>query len=242
MRHLVSILSVSALAATSLVSCGQQQSINTNVTPKNAVDSASYAIGYLEGMNMREQFKEINMEAFLAAMQLSYNNDSSKLIFKNPQDAQMCVRTYMMEKQKKVAAENLEKGNKFLADSVAKIPGIQKTESGIYYEVIKPGEGAHPTIDDQVEVDYIGTLQDGTEFDSSVKRGQTAKFPVKGVIQGWQEIIPMMPLGAQWKVYIPAQLGYGERGNQVIPANSVLIFDITLHQIIKPEEKPADKK
>jgi FKBP-type peptidyl-prolyl cis-trans isomerase len=241
MKNLVKFLSAGVLAATSLVSCSQKD-INTNVTPKNGADSVSYAIGYMEGINFREQLKELNMDNFLAGLQLALNNDTAKTIFKSPQEAQMFVRTYMIAKQQRIAQENLEKGQKFLTDSVAKIAGIQKTESGIYYKVIKAGEGEHATEDDEVEVDYVGKLIDGTEFDSSIKRGQAAKFPVKGVIKGWQEIIPMMPLGSEWEVYIPSELAYGPQGNPVIPGNSVLIFNITLHQIFKADAKEEAKE
>jgi FKBP-type peptidyl-prolyl cis-trans isomerase FklB len=108
------------------------------------------------------------------------------------------------------------------------------------YEVIKAGDpnGIKPRAIDTVEVDYIGTLTDGTEFDNSVKRGQPATFPLGGVIKGWTEILQLMTIGAHWKVYIPSELGYGERGaGGSIPPNATLIFEITLRDI-----KPAVSK
>jgi FKBP-type peptidyl-prolyl cis-trans isomerase len=138
------------------------------------------------------------------------------------------------------AAENLDKGNKFL-DENAKKEGVVSLPNGIQYIVLEEGKGQKPTIDDQVECDYVGTLIDGTKFDSSIDRGQPAKFPLKGVIKGWQEAIPLMSVGSKWKIFIPAELGYGAQERPGIPANSVLIFEVTLHQIIKAEEDNKKK-
>lgn len=122
-------------------------------------------------------------------------------------------------------------GDKFLAE-FAKQDGVQKTESGIYYIVTQAGDGEQPKPTDSVKVHYRGTLKDGTEFDSSYSRNQPAEFPVGGVIKGWQEILPLMKTGGKWKVAIPSDLAYGERGaGGSIGPNEPLVFEIELLEI-----------
>ncbi len=111
------------------------------------------------------------------------------------------------------------------------LKNVQKTESGIRYIIEKEGTGANPTIDDKVKVHYKGTLLDGSEFDSSYARNQPAEFPLKGVVKGWQEGIPLIKTGGKGKLIIPSGLAYGSRGRPSIPANSVLIFDVELLDI-----------
>ncbi|MDR0687045.1 MAG: FKBP-type peptidyl-prolyl cis-trans isomerase [Dysgonamonadaceae bacterium] len=110
--------------------------------------------------------------------------------------------------------------------------GVITTESGLQYKVIRKGEGKNPTAADKVKVDYVGTLINGTEFDSSISRGEAAEFSLSGVIKGWTEGIQLMPVGSEYEFYIPSELGYGERGTGSIPANATLIFKVTLHDIV----------
>ena len=106
------------------------------------------------------------------------------------------------------------------------------TESGIKYQILVNGSGAKPTLNDQVETHYHGTLLDGTVFDSSIDRGETVSFPVSGVIPGWTEALQLMSVGSKWKLIIPSELAYGERGaGQAIPPNSDLIFIVELVSI-----------
>lgn len=243
MKKSLLLLSISALALASCQNGGQSSmNINTNVTLANSVDSASYAIGMLEGMNMREQFSEIQLDKFIAGIQTALKNDTTSAKFSDPQAASMYIRSYMMEKQQKEAVENLAKSTKFIQE-ISKKEGIHKLDSAdIYYEVITAGTGAKPTLEDEVEVHYTGTLMDGTKFDSSVDRGEPARFPLTHVIKGWTLTLQEMPVGSKWKVYIPSEFGYGPSGSRVIPANSALVFEIELLQIIKPEANKDDKK
>ena len=129
--------------------------------------------------------------------------------------------------------ENLKKGQAFLEANKSK-DGVKTTASGLQYIVMKEGAGAKPTLNDKVTTHYHGTLIDGTVFDSSVERGQPASFPVSGVIPGWTEALQMMTVGSKYKLFVPANLGYGERGaGGKIGPNSVLIFEVELISIDK---------
>jgi FKBP-type peptidyl-prolyl cis-trans isomerase FklB len=253
MKNLKTILTASALAtATMLSSCGGGTS-----TPKakfeNQVDSVCYALGVLEGMGVREAsekgykplLKDFNFENFLAGINTAINDSAN--VKMAPKDAENYFRATMQKLQlaqqaieqarmDSIAAVNLEEGKKFLEEN-AKKDGVVSLPNGIQYIVLEEGKGPKPTIDDQVECDYEGTLIDGTKFDSSIDRGQPATFPLKGVIKGWQEAIPLMSVGSKWKIFIPSDLGYGPQGNRNIPGNSVLIFEVKLHQIIKQDKK-----
>ena len=129
--------------------------------------------------------------------------------------------------------QSKEKGEAFLADN-AKQAGVITTESGLQYSVVTEGTGAKPTITDEVKVHYHGTLIDGTVFDSSVERGEPISFPVSGVIPGWTEALQLMSIGSKYKLFIPYQLVYGERGaGQQIGPYSTLIFEVELLDIVK---------
>jgi len=131
------------------------------------------------------------------------------------------------------AGENKTKGEAFLAEN-AKKEGVKVTQSGLQYKVLEAGDGATPKATDVVKTHYRGTLIDGTEFDSSYERGEPVEFPVNGVIQGWVEALQLMKVGGKWRLYIPPDLAYGERGaGRLIGPNQVLIFDIELLDIVE---------
>ncbi|MCB1589512.1 MAG: FKBP-type peptidyl-prolyl cis-trans isomerase, partial [Xanthomonadales bacterium] len=144
-------------------------------------------------------------------------------------------RQMMTEKQgerlKKMAEENKSKGAAFLAENKGK-SGIKTTESGLQYQVLRQGNGAKPDANDRVKVHYLGTLIDGTKFDSSYDRETPAEFPLNGVIAGWTEGLQLMPVGSKYKLFIPGDLGYGENGSGPIPPNSTLIFEVELLEIL----------
>ena len=132
------------------------------------------------------------------------------------------------ERNKQIAEKNKKEGEAFLAANKTK-EGVKTLPDGLQYKVIKEGTGKTPTEKDSVVCNYRGTLTDGTEFDSSYKRGQPATFPVKGVIPGWTEALKMMKEGSKWELFIPSNLAYGERGaGNVIGPNATLIFEIEL--------------
>src|SRR5207253_1751905 len=134
----------------------------------------------------------------------------------------------MQEKQEKQAQQNSSAGEKFLAENKSK-EGVKTTASGLQYKVLKEGNGAQPKSSDTVTVNYRGTLVDGTEFDSSYKRGQPATFPITGVIKGWTEALQLMKVGSKFQLFVPANLAYGDRSpGAQIPAGSTLIFEVEL--------------
>jgi len=131
-------------------------------------------------------------------------------------------------KMKEMSDKNLKDGEQFLAENKTR-EGVVTLPSGLQYKVIKEGAGKTPKSTDTVTVNYKGTLINGTEFDSSYRRGQPATFPVKGVIPGWIEALQLMKEGAKWELYIPSNLAYGEKGaGRTIPPNSALIFEVEL--------------
>jgi FKBP-type peptidyl-prolyl cis-trans isomerase FklB len=127
-----------------------------------------------------------------------------------------------------VAEKNKKEGEAFLAEN-AKKEGVVTLPSGLQYKIIQQGSGRKPKLTDEVTTHYRGTLLDGTEFDSSYKRGEPTSFPVNGVISGWTEALQLMPVGSKWQLFIPSNLAYGMRGaGGTIGPNAALIFDIEL--------------
>ena len=143
-------------------------------------------------------------------------------------DLQKRMFAVQQERLKEVSARNLEEGTAFMAQN-AKKDGVKTLPSGLQYKVIKEGKGKMPKAEDTVTVNYRGTFMDGTEFDSSYKRGEPVTFQVNGVIKGWTEALQLMKEGSKWELFIPSDLAYGERGaGQTIPPNSTLIFQVEL--------------
>jgi len=170
---------------------------------------------------------EIDIKAFAQAYDDIMSGKKSKLTDDEIRSAFQKITEEMMKKQFAMADENQKKGDEFLKNNEKK-PGVKKTASGLQYRVIKEGTGVMPRATDKVKVHYKGTLIDGTEFDSSYKRNQPVEFPLNQVIPGWTEGLQLMKAGSKYELVIPANLGYGERGQQNIPGNSVLVFEVEL--------------
>ena len=146
-------------------------------------------------------------------------------------DLQKTLMAKQAEAMKQLSEKNRADGEKFLAEN-AKKEGEKVLPSGLQYREITPGTGKSPKTSDTVTTNYKGTLVDGTEFDSSYKRGQPATFPVSGVIPGWTEALQLMKEGAKWQLFVPPALAYGEKGaGQVIGPNATLIFEVELHTV-----------
>jgi len=207
------------------------------VTLNSQTDKVSYSIGLDIGKNMKRQGIEIDPAIFAAGLKAALSGDKPLL---EEEEARQVMNAYRAEnqakqqaKQKAAAEKNKAEGDKFLAENKTK-DGVVTLPSGLQYKVLTAGKGEKPTTSDSVTTQYRGTLIDGTEFDSSYKRGQPASFPVTGVIKGWTEALQLMETGSKWQLFIPAQLAYGERGNRDIGPNATLVFDLELLSIQKP--------
>ena len=226
------IIALAAIIAFGITACkgGSVSGDNAKITTQT--DSVAYALGNSVGTSLKKQFPDVNPEIIVQAMIEAFNGKENKL-FESPQVADNYIRTYMRAASDRKAAENKAKGEAFLAEN-AKKDGVHVTASGLQYEIIKEGNGSKPTLESTVKVDYVGTTLDGEEFDSSIKRGEPATFPLKGVIKGWTEGLQLMPVGSKYKFYIPADLAYGDRQtNAKIGPNSTLIFEVDLLDIVK---------
>jgi len=191
----------------------------------------SYAIGVQVGSSIKKDGIDIDADALSLAIKDVLQGNKLRLSQEEGQQAMNLLNEKMRSKQAAVATENKTKGEAFLKAN-AKKAGVKSLPNGMQYKVNKSGSGKSPTKANSVVAHYRGTLIDGTEFDSSFKRGQPATFPVTGVIQGWQEILPKMKEGDNWQVYIPSDLAYGPRGQgQIIGPNATLIFDIELIEV-----------
>jgi FKBP-type peptidyl-prolyl cis-trans isomerase FklB len=194
---------------------------------KELKDKASYAIGLNVGFNFKRQNVDVNQDAFTAGFRDAISGKKPLLTEQEVRDTMMAFEKDMQQKLAETAQKNGADAEKFLAANKTK-EGVKTTGSGLQYKVLKEGSGAQPKSSDTVTVNYRGTLPDGTEFDSSYKRGQPATFPVSGVIKGWTEALQMMKVGSKYQLTIPANLAYGEQGRPGIPPNSPLIFEVEL--------------
>ena len=194
------------------------------------MNKVSYALGLSIGQNFRASgFDEINLDDFLSGVRDVLEGSEPQMSY---DEAKVVINDYFQEVRRKAVEQNKEAGEEFLKINGHKA-GVVTLPSGLQYEVIKMGDGAKPALTDTVECHYHGTLINGQVFDSSMDRGQTAKFPLQGVIQGWTEILQLMPVGSKWKVTIPSDLAYGDRGaGEMIQPGSTLIFIIELIAIV----------
>ena len=239
------ILSLTALLA--LAGCDQM-----NNQPQEAdLQTQDQKISYLLGMDNGKNIQTIGIEIDTAAFQQGFNdgltNAEPQLSEEQIAEAIKAFETVMTDKRDEMQqAEqqasqmqgdaNLDEGTAFLAENGAK-EGVTTTESGLQYKVLVAGSGAVPSVDSTVEVHYAGRLLDGTEFDSSVKRGVPTQFGVTQVIAGWTEALQLMEEGSKWELYIPASLAYGPGGTGPIGPNATLIFEVELLQAnVKAEE------
>ncbi len=196
----------------------------------SSIDSVSYAMGVQTATYYKSQGAEkINTAMVKRAYDDVYNNDSLLISPENCNNTlQQKLQQYMLEK----ASKSKEEGIKFLEEN-KKQAGVVTLPSGLQYEIIKEGTGPIPKSTDTVKAHYAGSLIDGKEFDNSYKRGEPITIPVTGVIQGWVQALQLMPVGSKWKLFIPSDLGYGDRGaGGAIPGGAALIFDIELLEIV----------
>lgn len=196
-------------------------------------EKASYGIGLQMGEQLKSNpFEGLNLNSVFEGMKDAYAGSAFQVEIPEIQAAFEKINEEIQARREEESKALSAEGIAFLEEN-AKRPEITVTESGLQYEVLATGEGEKPTAESTVRVDYHGTLINGTVFDSSYERGQPAEFPVGGVIKGWTEALQMMPVGTKWRIYVPHELAYGERGaGAAIAPFSTLVFDVELHEII----------
>jgi len=196
-------------------------------------EKASYGIGLQMGEQLKSNpFEGLNLNSVFEGMKDAYAGSAFQVEIPEIQAAFEKVNEEIQARREEESKVLSAEGIAFLEEN-AKRPEITVTESGLQYEVLATGEGEKPTAESTVRVDYHGTLINGTVFDSSYERGQPAEFPVGGEIKGWTEALQMMPVGTKWRIYVPHELAYGERGaGAAIAPFSTLVFDVELHEIL----------
>ncbi|WP_439243383.1 FKBP-type peptidyl-prolyl cis-trans isomerase [Lonepinella sp. BR2474] len=207
-------------------------SIFDTVKLESTAEKGGYGIGLQIGQQLADSGMQVSAEAVAKGIYDVLNQNKpaialeevSKALQQIQQEAQAAAQAQFQQIE--------EEGRAFLVEN-AKKDGVKVTESGLQYEIINEGKGDKPQRDSKVRVHYTGKLIDGTTFDSSVVRGTPAEFPVSGVIAGWTEALQLMPVGSKWRLTIPHNLAYGERGaGQSIPPFSVLVFEVELLDIL----------
>jgi FKBP-type peptidyl-prolyl cis-trans isomerase FklB len=206
-----------------------------NVVLKNKKDKISYVIGMDIGSNLKKQSIDVDPDILIKGIKDGLSGAKSLLTEQEVLEITTAFQKEIMAKQeelnKKLGETNKKEGEVFLAENKKK-EGVKTLASGLQYKVIKAGKGKKPKLTDTVTTQYRGTLIDGTEFDSSYRRGQPASFPVNGVIPAWTEALQLMEEGAKWQLFVPSNLAYGDRGaGRQIGPNATLIFEVELISI-----------
>lgn len=234
MRRLLAVIAVGTLFLA-------VQVYGEEISLKEKKDKVSYAIGLDVGNAMKKQSIDIDTDIFVKGFKDALSGGKKLMTDDEIRETMTAFSREMADKQKetmnKLAEKNKQEGDAFLAENKKK-DGVKTLPSGLQYKVVTEGTGKTPKAGDTVTVNYRGTLIDGTEFDSSFKRGQPATFPVNGVIKGWTEALQLMKEGTKWQVFIPSDLAYGDKGaGGMIGPNAVLIFDVELISIKEAEKK-----
>lgn len=253
MKH--SLAAIAVLSVLGLTACNQETKApetageSTPVVFNTPAEKQAYALGASMGafaVSRKEQLNELDMDIDEAMLRRGFEDGLTKNSQIPLEEMQQIIRNSDQEvraKQEamanKAAESNIETGKAFLAENATK-EGVIVTESGLQYQVLVEGTGTSPKATDTVRVHYQGTLLDGTEFDSSYKRGEPAEFPLNRVIPGWTEGVQLMKEGAKFKFFIPSELAYGERATGAITPNSTLVFEVELLDVVTAEAPAAE--
>jgi FKBP-type peptidyl-prolyl cis-trans isomerase FklB len=205
---------------------------------KTQKDKLSYVVGLDMGNSLKKNMIDVNPEIVAQGIKDALSGEKPLMTEQEMKETIMALQKDLQAKQqeqaKALAEKNKKEGEAFLAENKKK-QGVITMPSGLQYKILTVGKGKSPKATDTVTVNYKGTLIDGTEFDSSYKRGQPATFAVNGVITGWTEALQLMKEGSKWQMFIPSNLAYGERGaGGAIGPNAVLIFEVELISIKQP--------
>lgn len=228
-KHLVAS---TVVAAAVLGGLGCEKKLDTDQR------KATYAIGQQIGQNLKNQNIDFDADVLAMSIKEASAGKPAKLKPEEMQQALMKLQEGVTKKQQELADKNKVDGAAFLEKNKTQ-PNVKTTASGLQYVVVEEGKGKTPTDKDNVKAHYKGTLITGEQFDSSYDRGQPAEFPVGGVIKGWTEALQLMKVGGKVKLFIPPELGYGPSARPGIPANSVLVFDVELVDVMTPPAAPA---
>jgi FKBP-type peptidyl-prolyl cis-trans isomerase FkpA len=246
MKRIIIVFVSAALLIAVNVSCSKSTesgSPDKKISLETLQQKGSYIMGYQQGrsLKMREFDTEIEMDIFIQGFKDALKGESlieEKDMNEIFREFFQGVRERLEAKRNVLGDKNKAEGEQFLKENAQK-EGVTVTDSGLQYQVLTEGTGPKPAPTDTVTVHYVGTLIDGTEFDSSIKRDEPAKFPLNRVITGWTEGLQLMNKGAKYKFFIPSNLGYGERGQgAIIGPHAVLIFEIELMEF-EPPKTPA---
>ena len=227
-------ITIIALALVVLASCSGSKSTQIPGITKEFSDSVSYAVGASVGSMIKQaEFGQLNMKEVHKAIDDVLADKTLKVDMNLANDI---ITRYLIKKQEATSIENTEKGLKFLEENKGK-EGVITLESGLQYKILAEGNGVTPAAEDTVEVHYKGTLIDGTEFDSSHTRGETATLVLNQFIPGWVEGVQKVSEGGKIELYIPAELAYGSQKMGTIEPGSTLIFEVELIKIKKANQK-----
>lgn len=229
MKKVVVLLFIGVILA-SCENAPSKDNVSLDLNDEN--NKLSYSLGVVYGTEMqgaKERFEFFNQESFLKGFNSSLKGDSVQVDYTS---AQQILNEYSSKQRDVEINKNISEGDAYLKENGARV-GVVTLDNGMQYEILSEGTGAKPTETDRVSVHYHGTLIDGTVFDSSIENGTPIEFGVTEVIQGWTQILKMMPVGSKWKVSIPYNLAYGANGGGPIPPYATLIFEMELLEIVK---------
>ena len=226
MRPLFSILVILLL-----INCSSEKSDKSISTLLTFKDSTSYSLGADLGENLKKQNVEIDYDIFIAGLIDGMETGMVKLDQKQRRSVMTALQKSLRAKANSEGETNLKLAENFLLDNKTKT-GVKETPTGLQYRVISEGNGDTPNKTDKVRVHYVGKLMDGSEFDSSIKRGEPTEFGLNQVIKGWTEGLQLMKVGSKYEFFIHPKIAYGSRPRPSIPANSLLVFEVELLDIV----------
>ena len=219
-------------SALAIISCGSNTKEKSISNLSTFMDSTSYALGADLGENLKRQEVEIDYDVFMAGLMDGMETGLVKLDQKQRRGVLASLQENIRNKAKLEGESNLKLADEFLDKNKKDNDDIKETPTGLQYRVLQEGDGESPRNTDRVKVHYVGRLMDGTEFDSSIERGEPSEFGLNQVIRGWTEGLQLMKVGAKYEFFIHPNIAYGSRPRPKIPGNSMLIFEVELLDVI----------